>query len=305
MKRSRSMRCLLGERQTPVSSGTGRRRSPYPRRARPNSAAPAGVGDLRPGQNLLVVPLEAEPTPVRPARQGQGPVWDDGAGELLWVDAAGWIRSAEVGPAGAVSDLAVWPVGEPVGAVALTTVPGWLLAAGSGFRRLAPDGELGVLLDLEGPGRMCGGGCDRAGRFLAGVTGLPETRGVGAVHRVDIDGVVSIALTDLEEPAAIAWSPDDDVLYLADSGARTVTAYDYDPDLGTADRPRVLLDFPMDEPAIPPAGLASARCGAAPAGAQPRQGNGRDALPSRCSLHRLVSEGGREFRDVELHRGAY
>jgi sugar lactone lactonase YvrE len=221
---------------------------------------PAGVGDRRPGQNLLVVPLEAEPTPVRPARHGQGPVWDDGAGELLWVDAAGWIRWARVGPAGAVSDLAVRPVGEPVGAVALTTAPGWLLAAGSGFRRLTPDGEVGVLLDLDGPGRVCGGACDRAGRFLAGVTGLPETRGVGAVHRVDIDGVVSIALTDLEEPAAIAWSPDDDVLYLADSGARTVTAYDYDPDLGTADRPRVLLDFPMDEPAIP-SGLTVDRAG--------------------------------------------
>jgi sugar lactone lactonase YvrE len=160
--------------------------------------------------------------PVRPARHGQGPVWDDGAGELLWVDAAGWIRWARVGPAGAVSDLAVRPVGEPVGAVALTTAPGWLLAAGSGFRRLTPDGEVGVLLDL--------------------------------------DGVVSIALTDLEEPAAIAWSPDDDVLYLADSGARTVTAYDYDPDLGTADRPRVLLDFPMDEPAIP-SGLTVDRAG--------------------------------------------
>ena len=60
-----------------------------------------------------------------------------------------------------------------------------------------------------------------------------------------------MAMTDLQEPAAIAWSPDDDVLYLADSGARTVTAYDYDPDLGTADRPRLLIDFPMDEPAIP------------------------------------------------------
>jgi sugar lactone lactonase YvrE len=80
------------------------------------------------------------------------------------------------------------------------------------------------------------------------------------VYRVDIDGVVTIALTDLEEPAAIAWSPHDDVLYLADSGARTVTAYDYDPDLGTADRPRVLLDFPMDEPAIP-SGLTVDRAG--------------------------------------------
>jgi sugar lactone lactonase YvrE len=207
-----------------------------------------------------VVTLEVEPTSVRPARQGQGPVWDDGSGELLWVDAPGWIRWARVGPAGEVSDLAVRPVDEPVGAVALTTAPGWLLAAGSGFRRLTPDGEVGVLLDLDGRGRMCGGACDRAGRFFAGVTDLPETRGVGAVHRVDIDGVVSIALTDLEEPAAIAWSPDDDLLYLADSGARTVTVYDYDLTLGTADRPRVLVDFPMDEPAVP-SGLTVDRAG--------------------------------------------
>ena len=91
---------------------------------------PVGVGDRRPGQNPFVVPLEAGPTPVRPARHGQGPVWDDVAGELLWVDAAGWVRWARVGPARAASDLAVRPVGEPVGAVALTTAPGWLLAVG-------------------------------------------------------------------------------------------------------------------------------------------------------------------------------
>ena len=67
---------------------------PIPARARPNGLGPAGVADRRPGQNPLVVPLEAEPTPVRPARHGQGPVWDDVDGELLWVDAAGWIRWA-------------------------------------------------------------------------------------------------------------------------------------------------------------------------------------------------------------------
>ncbi len=225
-----------------------------------NCVGPAGVAPRRPGQNREVVTLEAEPTPVRPARQGRGPVWDDGSGELIWVDDPGMVRWARVGPAGEVSDLAARPVGEPVGAVALTTAPGLLVAAGSGFRRLTPDGEVGVLLDLDGPGRMCCGACDRAGRFLAGVTGLPEARGVGAVYRVDIDGVVSITLTDLEEPAGIAWSPVDDVLYLADSGARTVMAYDYDADLGTADRPRVLLDFPMDEPAIP-SGLTVDRAG--------------------------------------------
>jgi sugar lactone lactonase YvrE len=205
--------------------------------------------------------LEAAPSPVRPARRGVGPVWD-GARELLWADTAGQVRWGRVDAAGAVRDLAVRPVGEPVAAVALTTSSGWLVAAGSGFRLLSPDGAVSVLLDLERAGRMCGGACDRAGRFFAGVTGLREHEevGLGALYRVDIDGVVSVAATGLIDPAGIAWSPDDDILYLADSGARTVTAYDYDVDLGVLDRPRVVLDFPVDEPAIP-AGLTVDRAG--------------------------------------------
>jgi sugar lactone lactonase YvrE len=39
-----------------------------------------------------------------------------------------------------------------------------------------------------------------------------------------------------------------------------VTAYDYDVDLGALDRPRVVLDFPVDEPAIPD-GLTVDRAG--------------------------------------------
>jgi sugar lactone lactonase YvrE len=206
--------------------------------------------------------LEAAPAPVRPARRGVGPVWDDGARELLWVDTAGQVRWGRVDAAAGVRDVAVRPVGEPVAAVALTTSPGWLVAAGSGFRALSPDGEVTVALDLEGAGRMCGGACDRAGRFFAGVTDRREHEEgePGALYRVDIDGVVSVAATGLIDPTGIAWSPDDDVLYLADSGARTVTAYDYDVDLGTLDRPRVVLDFPVDEPMIP-TGLTVDRAG--------------------------------------------
>jgi sugar lactone lactonase YvrE len=183
-------------------------------------------------------------------------VWDDGAGELLWVDTAGQVRWGRVDAAAGVRDVAVWGVGEPVAAVALTTTPDWLVAAGGGFRVLSPDGQVRVLLDPEGAGRMCGGACDRAGRFFAGVDRRARAReaGPGALYRVDLDGVVSTAATGLIDPAGIAWSPYDEVLYLADAGARTVTAYDYDVDLGVLDRPRVVLDFPVNEPAIP-AGL--------------------------------------------------
>jgi sugar lactone lactonase YvrE len=206
--------------------------------------------------------LEAAPAPVRPARRGAGPIWDDGAGELLWVDTTGQVRWPRVDAAGGVRDLAMRPVGEPVAAVALTMSSGWLVAAGSGFRGLTPDGAVSVLLDLEGSGRMCSGASDRAGRFFSGMTGRHEHEevGLGALYQVDLDGVVSTAATDLIDPAGIAWSPDDDILYVADSGARTVTAYDYDVNLGAMDRPRVVLDFPVDEPAIPQ-GLTVDRAG--------------------------------------------
>jgi hypothetical protein len=57
--------------------------------------------------------LDARPAPVRPARHGQGPVWDDRAGELLWVDRAGETRRGRGDPAGGVHDLAVRQAGEP------------------------------------------------------------------------------------------------------------------------------------------------------------------------------------------------
>jgi sugar lactone lactonase YvrE len=211
-----------------------------------------------------VLPLLAEPTSVRPARHAAGPVWDDGARELLWVDTVGHVRWGRVTTDGRVSDLAVRPVGQTLGAVAHTLSTGWLLAAGSGFRGLTPDGQVAVLLDLtDAAGThapMRSGGCDRAGRFFAGTGGPHGEPGAGALYRVDLDGTVMAALTGLTVPAGIAWSPDDDVLYLADSGARTVTAYDYDVDLGMLNRPRVLLDFGDTESGTPH-GLAVDRAG--------------------------------------------
>jgi sugar lactone lactonase YvrE len=62
--------------------------------------------------------LDARPAPVCPARHGQGPVWDGGAGELLWMNRAGEIRWGRVDPAGGVRDLAVRQAGEPVAALA-------------------------------------------------------------------------------------------------------------------------------------------------------------------------------------------
>jgi sugar lactone lactonase YvrE len=197
--------------------------------------------------------LDAQPAPVRPARHGQAPVWDDRAGELLWVDRAGEIRWAQVDPAGGVRDLAVRQAGEPVVAAAPTMTAGWLVAAEGGFRELTPDGQLRAVRDITGEGdarpRICFGACDPVGRFLAGTATQDGDPGTGALYRVDLDGAVGSALTGLTVPAGVAWSPPGDVLYLADAGSRTVTAYEYDVDLGTLGRPRPLLAGAAGAPA--------------------------------------------------------
>jgi sugar lactone lactonase YvrE len=210
--------------------------------------------------------LVAEPTSVRPARHGEGPVWDDRDGELLWVDtAAGEVRWARLEASGTVHDRAMRSVGEPVGAVTPTTSLGWLLAAGGGFRGLTPEGDVSVLLELAGEGgqrtRMNDGACDRAGRFFAGTMTLHAQSGAASLYRVDLDGIVTTVLSGLTVSNGIAWSPDDDVLYLVDSGARTVTAYDYDVDLGTLGRSRVLLHLADDDVPGTPDGLTVDREG--------------------------------------------
>jgi sugar lactone lactonase YvrE len=213
------------------------------------------------GQNRGVVLPHAEPTAVRPAGRGEGPVWDHRAGELLWADAVRQeIRWARVEPDIGVRDVAVRQVGEPVSAVTPTTGTDWLLAAGHGLRALAPDGRIARLLDLDAGTRMGAGAADRAGRFFAGAMGAPEEPGSGALWRVDLDGVVSEAVTGLTAVTGIGWSPGDDVVYLAEGGAGTVTAFEYDADLGTLGAARVVVDVAEETDALLQ-GLALDRAG--------------------------------------------
>jgi sugar lactone lactonase YvrE len=208
-----------------------------------------------------VVLPHAEPTAVRPAGRGEGPVWDDAAGELLWADAVRQeIRWARVEPDVGVRDAAVRQVGEPVSAASPTTGTDWLLAAGQGLRALSPDGRVGRLLDLDAGTRMGAGAADRAGRFFAGVMDAGEEPGSGALWRIDLDGVVSVAVTGLTAVTGIGWSPGADVVYLAEADAGTVTAFEYDTDLGTLGSAHVVVDV-AEEAEVLLHGLAVDRAG--------------------------------------------
>jgi sugar lactone lactonase YvrE len=204
-----------------------------------------------------VIHLEATAAALPPATHGEGPTWDAERQELLWVDiTAGRVRRATVGTDGGLTEVAAHEVGGTVGIVVPAVAGGWLLGAGPGFTRLATDGEARVLLELPGEGgseatggtRMNDGGCDRAGRFFAGTMAFDEQPGAGALYRVDLDGTVSTVLDGLTVSNGIGFSPDDRTVYLSDSGAAVVWAFDYDLATGSFGTRRVLLDF-SDDPA--------------------------------------------------------
>ncbi len=177
----------------------------------------------------------SDPRPVsaEAAELGEGPRWDPAAGELLWVDIAAGVlrRTVEDGPG--LRTVAEVRVGEPLGAVAPVAGGGWLLAAGRGFRHLAPGGELTALLDTEPAGvRMNDAAADPQGRLWAGSTALDQAPGRGRLLRCDPDGTVAVVLPAATVANGLGWSPDGRTLYHADSGPGVVTAYPMDPATG-------------------------------------------------------------------------
>ncbi|WNV76341.1 SMP-30/gluconolactonase/LRE family protein [Geodermatophilus sp. DSM 44513] len=201
--------------------------------------------------------LRATPVPgLPPARHGEGPTWDAGRAELLWVDiAAGQVRRAAVGAGGGLTETGVHRGGDTVGAVVPAADGGWLLAADGGFTHLAADGTARVLVTLAGEGgspdsggtRMNDAACDPAGRFLAGTMAFDERPGAGTLYRLDLDGTVTTVLDGLTVSNGVDWSPDGRTVYLADSGPGVVHAFAYDPDTGAFSGGRVLLEFAGDD----------------------------------------------------------
>ena len=201
--------------------------------------------------------IPASPAAPSAAFHAEGPTWDAGHGELLWVDTPhGLVRRAVVTAGGDLRETAP-PAhgGDTVGFVVPAAAGGWLLGADGGFTHLTEEGEARVVVDLAGEGgteesggtRMNDGGCDRAGRFFAGTMAFDQRPGAGALYRLDLDGTVTTVLDELTISNGLAWSPDDRTVYLADSGPGLVWAFDYDLGSGAFSGQRVLLDFTDQE----------------------------------------------------------
>ncbi len=176
---------------------------------------------------------------------GEGPLWHQG--RLHWVDilAPALHRSDP-----ATGEDEVTPVEELVAALAPRRGGGLVAAARSGLRALDDKG-LGAVLAAplaEGAGlRLNDGKCDRAGRFWVGSLALDSTPDAGALHRIDADGTARVMQAGLHVANGIGFSPGDRVLYLADSAAHRIDAFDFDVATGEIGNRRPFARFAEGE----------------------------------------------------------
>lgn len=177
---------------------------------------------------------------------GEGPTWDAESQELSWVDILGHkLHRARLSADGVLGEVTTHHVPGDLGAAVRVAGGGWLLAMAQGFSFLAEDGTVTQLAQpeakSEGAARMNDAHTDPRGRWWAGSMAYGSGT-IGSLYRVDLDGSVTAMLENVGTANGLGWSRDSRTMVFNDTGARTLTAYDYDLETGTIANPRLIAE---------------------------------------------------------------
>ena len=181
-----------------------------------------------------------------PDQVGECPVWDAARKGLIWTDN----RSKRVYAYRPADDGVETLVdGSQAYAFALQQDGSLLLFLSEARVALARDGAVSSVLDgLRGEEnkRFNDVLVDRAGRVLGGLLD-PAQDGSGVLYSLTPDRRATLLLDGLRLPNGMALSPDERLLYLADTWAKKILVLDYDPHTGAAARARVFIDLAAEE----------------------------------------------------------
>ncbi len=172
---------------------------------------------------------------------GESPVWDGQARCLYWVDIRLPAIRRLVPSTGALD---TWPMPGLVGSIALADDGRLLVALPRSIDLFDPaTGMLEPFAQvppLPQDHRFNDGRCDRQGRFWVGtmnnITRAPE----GVLWRLDGDGRLQAMRDGVCIPNSLAFSPDGQTMYFADSLRYELYAHDYDTAAGLPGEPRTI-----------------------------------------------------------------
>jgi len=173
---------------------------------------------------------------------GEGPVWDVEDQALYFVDIFGRKVHRHRPDDGTTQ---TWDMPSKVGSVALHRDGGAVVALAEGVHMLdlttGSSEPIALVPDLPARIALNDGKVDRRGRFVVGTTDTEIAAPIAALYSLEAGGlrILQAGLTVCNGPC---WSPDDRVLYFADSFERRIHACDYDIETGDAGDRRVFAE---------------------------------------------------------------
>lgn len=166
---------------------------------------------------------------------GEGPIWDDRIGRLLFADIhAHSIHSFD--PASGAHTVA--DCGEYVSAIALAANGGYLITLQHDIAWFDGThvGERPLTVEAgRDDTRFNDGYVDPRGRFWAGTMSLERKPEQGALYRIDMNPSpwVTRMLAPVTTSNGIDWSGDGRTMYYVDTGLRRIDRFDFDLERGT------------------------------------------------------------------------
>lgn len=180
-----------------------------------------------------------------PSGTGEGPLWNDDAKVLHWVDIPTG-RLFAFDPARSRNTLVHQHDGM-IGGYTLQEDGSLLLFGDRGRIVLLRDGKTEVVIDeipAEAGGRFNDVIADPEGRVFCGT--MPTGDGLARLYRLDPDGSLTLVFEDIGLSNGMGFSPDRRVLYHTDSNKRRIHRMDYDLDTGEVSNREVLIETPDD-----------------------------------------------------------
>lgn len=178
-------------------------------------------------------------------RVGEVPVWCDRSHKVWWIDVR-QPRIQSFDPESGSHEVFLVE-GKAIGSYALRESGGMILAQEDGIHLYDPATKSrSMLLELEGDievNRLNDGRCDRRGRFWLGSMNDTVREPDGSFYSVSADLEVQKWFGDINIPNGVAFSPDDTVLYFADTPAQKIWAFDFDLEEGRISNRRLFADL--------------------------------------------------------------
>ena len=165
---------------------------------------------------------------------GEGPIWDDETGTLLFVDSTIGRIYRLTPMSGTLSRL---EVGQQIGVAIPRKRGGLAVSARDGLMSVDDMGHGSLLVPIEQGRedlRMNDAKCDSRGRLWSGTFSLKFERKAGALYRVDEELAQTRVQDGVSISNGIAWSPDETTMYYVDTATRGIDMFDYDVATGSA-----------------------------------------------------------------------